>query len=155
MTKKIIDILGYDFDKKQGGTIVLKFNNGWITKRKFTNVIIEHTPRKCGLSGKEIPIGNTAIYISIKKQGFPRYWLSQESVNSALSGDYKEPEDTSPDIVKVLLGFLSDCKDEHKEMIKEDKGLREALANLKFKKSKLSKKMTAAHQLLELVSVKK
>jgi hypothetical protein len=153
MTNKITDILGYEFTKT-GGTIVLKFSNNWITKRSFMNVLIEHTPKKCALSGEEIKVGNTAIFIQIKKQGFTRYWLSQESVNKALSGEFHETPDNSPDIVKALLGFLDGCGKERKEMIKEDQSLREALANLKFKNSKLSKKMTAAHQLLELVSKK-
>ena len=153
MTNKIIDILGYEFTRN-GGTVILKFSNNWITKRKFTNVIVEYE-KKCALSGEVIPVGNTAIYVAIKKLGFNRYWLSQEAVNKALSGEYHEKVDSSPDIVKALLGFLTDCENERKEMIKEDKELRAALANIKFKNSKLGAKMSATHKLLELVSVKK
>lgn len=152
MTNKIIDILGYDFTSK-GGTVILKFNNKWITKRKFTNVIVEHE-KKCALSGNIIPVGNTAIYVAIKKLGYNRYWLSQEAVNKALSGEYHEKVDTSPCIVKALMSFLTQCEGERKEMIKEDKELRAALANIKFKNSKLGAKMSATHKLLELVSKK-
>lgn len=153
MTNKITDILGYDFTRN-GGTIILKFNNKWITKRSFKNIIVEHKPKECALSGDTIPVGNTAIYIAIKKQGYSRYWLSQKSINDALNGDFHEKPDNSPDIVKALLGFLDDCGEERREMVKEDQNLREALANIKWKNSKLSKKMTSAHKLLELVSKK-
>ena len=153
MNDRITDIIGYDFTRN-GGTIILKFKSKWITKRSFKNVLIEHTPKKCALSDKTIPVGNTAVYIAIKKQGYGRYWLSQEAINKALNGEFHEKPDDSPDIVKALLGFLDNCGKERREMVKEDQNLREALANIKWKNSKLSKKMTSAHKLLELVSKK-
>ena len=159
MTNKITNILGYE-SNKTGANAILKFNSGWITKRKLTNVITEHVKR-CALSGKDIPVGVVCYVTQIKKRGYSTYWLSQEAVNEALNGEYSKKAKSADEekepvaIVETLLVYLDELQCERKEMIKEDKELRAALANIKFKNSKLGAKMSATHKLLELVSVKK
>ena len=158
MTNKIINILGYE-STKTGANVILKFNSGWITKRKLTNTLTEHV-KKCALSGKDIPVGVVCYFVQIKKLRYSSYWLSQEAVNEALNGEYTKKAESADeekppiDIVTTLLCFLDTLQDERKEMVKEDADLRAALANIKFKNSKLGAKMSATHKLLELVSKK-
>ena len=155
MTDKITNILGYE-STKTGANVILKFKT-WITRRKLITKVLEH-PKKCSLSGREIPVGSVAYYVSIKKRGYSTYWLSQEAVNEALNGEYTkkseavEGEKLPVDIVESLLSYLDVLQDERREMVKEDADLREALANIKYKNSKLGAKMGATHKLLELVS---
>ena len=125
MTDKITNILGYE-STKTGANVILKFKT-WITRRKLITKVLEH-PKKCSLSGREIPVGSVVYYVSIKKRGYSTYWLSQEAVNEALNGEYTKKSEAM------------------------DADLREALANIKYKNSKLGAKMGATHKLLELVS---
>ena len=149
----IKDIVSYEYTR-DGGYITVKFESGWITRRRFRNIVYDY-PRKDALSGKEIPAGQTGIYFQIKKRGYTRYWISQTTINSALAGDYKSiQEDDKTPLVKEIMNFLDDCKNEKIQLDKEDRNLRAALREIKFKGSKLGKKMSAAHQLLELVTEK-
>lgn len=56
--------------------------------------------------------------------------------------------------MKALRTFIDECQSEKRQLMKEDENLREALRELKFKNGVVGKKMSAAHQLLELVSKK-
>ena len=150
MSKKIVDVLEYDFTPN-GGMLTLKFDDGWITKRKFTNVRVEKSSKVCALSGKTIGIGHIACYVSIKKAGYPRYWLRQETINEALVGVSTNNINQKP-IVKAILTFLDECKEIRKKSSEEEKVLREGLQRIKFNNSQTGKRMTAAHKLLELVS---
>ena len=148
--KKIVDILGYEATK-YGAQITLKFNCGFSTKRKCINTVLDHD-KTCALSKKTILKGQVAYYVAIKRTGFTRYYLSQEAVNQALNGEYREDPDTSEQIVKDLLKFLEKCQSERSAMLKEDKDLRDALKAIKYKNSKLGVVMSATNKLLELVS---
>lgn len=146
----LVDVMGYEYNSK-GGHITVKFNSGWITRRKFLNVIAEYD-RKCSLSGKEVKVGQTGVYFSIKKRGYTRYWVSQIALNQALAGDFKRDDGNESEFVKTLLNYLKECDGERKELHEQDAHLRECIREVKFKQSKLGKRVSATHRLLELVS---
>lgn len=145
---EITDIKTYDFTK-YGGTITLKFNNGVTTKRNFSNVRNDFEC-KCSLSGEVIPTSETCLRVTIKKQGYGRYYLKNDTVSKAIKGEFKVVDEKAPLVVE-LRKFLNTCADEKVLMDKQDRQLREALREIKFKKSKIGVQMSKANQLLEVL----
>lgn len=136
---------------KDGGYITLQFKSGFVTRRKCYQKQ-DTLKRFCDLSGIEIKPNEIFIYVAIKKRGFSRYRLSLTAVNRSLSGeDFTEISYVS-ETHKQLEKFMQECRTKRKELNEEDKALREALREIKFKNSKLGKQMSAARHLIELIT---
>ncbi|AUR94291.1 coil containing protein [Vibrio phage 1.193.O._10N.286.52.C6] len=136
---------------KEGGHITLQFKSGYVTRRKCYNKQ-DTVSRTCDFSGVEIKPNEIFIYVAIKKRGFSRYRLSLNAVNRCLSGeDFTEINYVS-ETHKQLENFMQECRTQRKQFNEEDRNLREAIREIKFKNSKLGKQMSAARHLIELIT---
>lgn len=148
---KILDVKKYDYDK-YGGTITLVFDNGVSTKRNFTYIKQEYTC-VCSLSGDVIPSGSAMLRVLIKRSRYGLYLLSEDAVQKALRGEYKQV-DNDDTLVRELKKLLTSCQKEYIEFDKKSSGLRKALYDIKLSRSEVGKKMSRANVLLEVLQVK-
>lgn len=146
--EKIKEVLDYQYTK-DGGYVILRFKSGLETKRKFNIVLLQY-PRKCALTGNELPQGKQAVYVNIRRQGYGRYYIDPEMMHKAKE-DSLELDQEQEGFIKHLLAFMDELRHDIKQQEDESKDLREALRRVKIKRSQTGKKMSKCYELLELL----
>ena len=146
--EKIKEVIQYEYTK-DGGYVTLRFKNGLETKRKFNLVVLQY-PKKCALMNTEISVGKQAIYFNIKRQGFGRYYIDPINLEKVHS-QHLDQDQEQEGFIKHLLEFMDELRHDIKHQEEESKDLREALRQVKIKRSETGKKMSVCYQLLDLL----
>ena len=75
-----------------------------------------------------------------------------DSINRSLTGELFTESRYVSEVHRHLELFMEECRTERKVLNDQDKDLRQALREIKFKNSKLGKKMSATVRLIELIT---
>lgn len=150
MQDKIVKILDYDYTKR-GGYVVLKFESGWTTRRKFINVIFTEYNR-CAITGNLLQKGGKGIYINIRRKGYSRYYISNEWVSKLMTDDVEIFEELETPLTRELKHFINMLTKKRKTLDDEVNEVKKILNKFKYEKEKIGRKLSTAHKLIELLT---
>lgn len=134
---------------KKSNHITVKFESGWITRRKCHT---RTTPVSCvdHLTGETIEPNEVHYMFAIKRHGYGTYRLKVHHVEERVSRKYLQVYEDS--LQQELSDFINKCKDRRKGLDNQEKCLREGLREVKFRRSNVGRQLSVANNLLELIT---